>query len=155
MCLPFPETRPSVHLLRKHEATLYLPFWNFIQNNITFPFLSFLSHLDPGLCTAFPVFCVFSSFLWVTSPSSCLLSSTTGHFSHVQKAWLIYISFLQTESDSYRLSTPGFCSQALIKLSSCFLHSLLPNSVINKTMNTEKGTPPNNMVTCGNNMGAP
>lgn len=147
MCLSFPETLPFVQLLKKHKATFYLPSWNFTKNNITFPFSLLPSLPDTGLSTLSQslLFCRF--FCEATAlaayscwpPFGCLHTCTDGLASLIETVWLILISFLQTETETYRLSVPGFCSQTLIKLPSCFLQSLLSNSVVKKAMNTERG----------------
>lgn len=147
MCLSFPETLPFVQLLKKRKATFYLPSWNFTQNDITFPFSLFPPLSDTGLSTLSQSFVFCYSFCEATAlsayscwpPFGCVHTCTDELASLIQTARLILISFLQTETETYRLPAPGFCSQTLIKLPSCFLQSLLPNSVVNKAMNTEGG----------------
>lgn len=147
MCLSFPETLPFVQLLKKRKATFYLPSWNLTQNDITFPFSLFPPLSDIGLSTLSQSFVFCYSFCEATAlsayscwpPFGCVHTCTDELASLIQTARLILISFLQTETETYRFSAPGFCSQTLIKLPSCFLQSLLPNSVVNKAMNTERG----------------
>lgn len=142
----FPRNPAFCAVAKETQATFYLPSWNFTQNDITFPFSLFPLLSDTGLSTLSQSFVFCYSFCEATAlsayscwpPFGCVHTCTDELASLIQTAWLILISFLQTETETYLLSVPGFCSQTLIKLPSCFLQSLLLNSVVNKAMKTER-----------------
>lgn len=136
--LVFPRNPVFSAVAKETWSYILFTFLKLDSEQYDFSFFSLSSSCGSWPKHAFLVLSAVSSFLWSTGPYSCSLSCTAGHVSHVQKAWLICASSLQTEADSSRLSTPGFCSQALIKLSPCFLQSLLSNSVI---WTQERGPP--------------